>query len=216
MAKNKYAEESRQLILDVARTLFLEKGYDQTSLSDIISQLGGMTKGVVYHHFSSKRAILDALIGNSDENLLSKEWPGESALEKIQYALTSSLSDIEKLSFLQASQITLKSPSILAQQYELSYALLIPKFREIVQEGVIDGSIPTDFPEEIAELLVIYFNFIIGLRITELTSDIFLRKILFLKEMFESMSCPIINDTILTLASELTTKIGGQPNEFYH
>lgn len=216
MAKNKYAEESRQLILDVARTLFLEKGYDQTSLSDIISQLGGMTKGVVYHHFSSKRAILDALIGNSDENLLSKEWPGESALEKIQYALTSSLSDIEKLSFLQASQITLKSPSILAQQYELSYALLIPKFREIVQEGVIDGSIPTDFPEEIAELLVIYFKFIIGLRITELTSDIFLRKILFLKEMFESMSCPIINDTILTLASELTTKIGGQPNEFYH
>lgn len=216
MAKNKYAEESRQLILDVARTLFLEKGYDQTSLSDIISQLGGMTKGVVYHHFSSKRAILDALIGNSDENLLSKEWPGESALEKIQYALTSSLSDIEKLSFLQASQITLKSPSILAQQYELSYALLIPKFREIVQEGVIDGSIPTGFPEEIAELLVIYFNFIIGLRITELTSDIFLRKILFLKEMFESMSCPIINDTILTLASELTTKIGGQPNEFYH
>lgn len=216
MAKSKSPDKNRQLILDVARTLFLEKGYDQTSLSDIISQLGGMTKGVVYHHFSSKRAILDALIGNSDENLLSKEWPGESALEKIQYALTSSLSDIEKLSFLQASQITLKSPSILAQQYELSYALLIPKFREIVQEGVIDGSIPTDFPEEIAELLVIYFNFIIGLRITELTSDIFLRKILFLKEMFESMSCPIINDTILTLASELTTKIGGQPNEFYH
>ncbi len=216
MAKNKYPEESRQLILDVARTLFLEKGYDKTSITDIISQLGGMTKGVVYHHFPSKGAILDTLIGDSDENLLSKEWPGESALEKIQYALTTSLSDVEKLSFIQASQITLKSPSILAQQYQLSYALLIPKFREIVQEGVIDGSIPTNFPEEIAELLVIYFNLIIGLRITELTPDVFLRKILFLKEMFESMSCPIINDTILTLASELTTKIGGQPNEFYH
>lgn len=216
MAKNKYPEESRQLILDVARTLFLEKGYDKTSITDIISQLGGMTKGVVYHHFPSKGAILDALIGDSDEKLLSKEWPGESALEKIQYALTTSLSDVEKLSFIQASQITLKSPSILAQQYQLSYALLIPKFREIVQEGAIDGSIPTNFPEEIAELLVIYFNLIIGLRITELTPDVFLRKILFLKEMFESMSCPIINDTILTLASELTTKIGGQPNEFYH
>ncbi|WP_099809954.1 TetR/AcrR family transcriptional regulator [Streptococcus suis] len=186
MTKNKYPEESRQLILDVARALFLEKGYDQTSLTDIISQLGGMTKGVVYHHFPSKGAILDALIGDADENLLSKEWPGESALEKIQYALTSSLSDIEKLSFLQASQITLKSPSILAQQYQLSYALLIPKFREIVQEGVIDGSIPTDFPEEIAELLIVYFNLIIGLRITELSPDDFLRKILFLKNFLKA------------------------------
>lgn len=213
MAKNKYAEESRQLILDVARTLFLEKGYDQTSLTDIISQLGGMTKGVVYHHFSSKGAILDALIGDTDENLLSKEWPGNCAIEKIQYALMTSLSDVEKLSFLQASQITLKSPSILAQQYGLSYSLLIPKFQEVVKQGVTDGSISTDFPEEIAELLVVYFNLIIGLRITELTPDVFLRKILFLKEMFESMSCPIINDTILTLASELTTKIGGQTNE---
>lgn len=213
MAKNKYPEESRQLILDVARTLFLEKGYDQTSLSDIISQLGGMTKGVVYHHFPSKRAILDALIGDADENLLSKEWPGNCAIEKIQYALMTSLSDVEKLSFLQASQITLKSPSILAQQYQLSYALLIPKFQEVVKQGVIDGSIPTNFPEEIAELLVIYFNLIIGLRITELSPDVFLRKILFLKEIFESMKCPIINDKILALASGLTTKIGGQPNE---
>ncbi|HFI0256042.1 TPA: hypothetical protein ACGOVD_000685 [Streptococcus suis] len=124
-----------------------------------------------------------------------------------------SLSDVEKLSFLQASQITLKSPSILAQQYELSYSLLIPKFQEVVKQGVTDGSISTDFPEEIAELLVVYLNLIIGLRITELSPDVFLRKILFLKEMFENMSCPIINDTILALASELTTKIGGQPNE---
>lgn len=186
MAKSKSPDENRQLILDVARTLFLEKGYDQTSLTDIISQLGGLTKGVVYHHLPSKGAILDALIGDTDENLLSKEWPGNCAIEKIQYALITSLSDVEKLSFLQASQIPLKSPSILAQQYELSYTLLlIPKFQEVVRQGVTDGSIPTDFPEEIAELLVVYFNLIIGLRITELSPDDFLRKILFLKNFLK-------------------------------
>ncbi|MBY4971599.1 TetR/AcrR family transcriptional regulator [Streptococcus suis] len=186
---------------------------DQTSLTDIISQLGGLTKGVVYHHFPSKGAILDALIGDADENLLSKEWPGNCAIEKIQYALITSLSDVEKLSFLQASQITLKSPSILAQQYELSYTLLIPKFQEVVRQGV---TIPTDFPEEIAELLVVYFNLIIGLRITELSPDDFLRKILFLKKLFESMNAPIISDKILALASDLSTKIGGQINETTH
>ncbi|WP_314734086.1 TetR/AcrR family transcriptional regulator [Streptococcus suis] len=167
----------------------------------------------MYHHFPSKGAILDALIGDADENLLSKEWPGNCAIEKIQYALITSLSDVEKLSFLQASQITLKSPSILAQQYELSYTLLIPKFQEVVRQGV---TIPTDFPEEIAELLVVYFNLIIGLRITELSPDDFLRKILFLKKLFESMNAPIISDKILALASDLSTKIGGQINETTH
>ncbi|HFI0399552.1 TPA: TetR/AcrR family transcriptional regulator [Streptococcus suis] len=213
MAKNKYPEESRQRILDVAKKLFLDKGYDKTSLSDIIAQLGGMTKGAVYHHFSSKEAILDALIGGADEELFSTEWQGDSAIEKIQYALKVSLSDFEKLSFLQASQIALKSPSILAQQYDLSYKLLIPKFQEVMDQGIVDGSIPTNFPEEMTELLVIYLNLVIGLRISELTPDEFFRKLLFLKEIFEKMKCPIINDTILSIASNLSTKLGGQKNE---
>ncbi|HFI0535067.1 TPA: TetR/AcrR family transcriptional regulator [Streptococcus suis] len=213
MAKNKYPEESRQRILDVAKKLFLDKGYDKTSLSDIIAQLGGMTKGAVYHHFSSKEAILDALIGGADEELFSTEWQGDSAIEKIQYALKVSLSDFEKLSFLQASQITLKSPSILAQQYDLSYKLIIPKFQEVMDQGIVDGSIPTNFPEEMTELLVIYLNLVIGLRISELTADEFFRKLLFLKEIFEKMKYPIINDTILSIASNLSTKLGGQKNE---
>ncbi|HEP1830095.1 TPA: hypothetical protein VB851_000464 [Streptococcus suis] len=85
-----------------------------------------------------------------------------------------------------------------------------------MRQGVTDGSISTDFPEEIAELLVVYFNLIIGLRITELSPDDFIRKILFLKKLFESMNAPIISDKILALASDLSTKIGGQINETTH
>lgn len=35
MARNKYLEETYQLILDVSTRLFFEKGYEQTSLQDI-------------------------------------------------------------------------------------------------------------------------------------------------------------------------------------
>ena len=38
--------------------LFFEKGYDNTSIQDIIDGLGGLTKGAVYHHFKSKEDIL--------------------------------------------------------------------------------------------------------------------------------------------------------------
>ena len=55
MARNKYPEETVARILDAAQRLFLEKGYDQTTIQDIVDQLGGLTKGAVYHHFKSRR-----------------------------------------------------------------------------------------------------------------------------------------------------------------
>ena len=62
MARNKYPEETRKLILEVSARLFFEKGYDQTSLQDIIDGMGGMTKGAIYHHFHSKEEILMAVL----------------------------------------------------------------------------------------------------------------------------------------------------------
>ena len=47
MARNKYPEETYELILDVSTRLFFEKGYKKTSLQDIINELGGLTKGAI-------------------------------------------------------------------------------------------------------------------------------------------------------------------------
>ena len=61
MARNKYPEETVEKILTAARRLFLEKGYEKTTIQDIVDQLGGLTKGAVYHHFKSKEEIMNAL-----------------------------------------------------------------------------------------------------------------------------------------------------------
>lgn len=62
MARNKYPEVTVEKILEVAERIFLEKGYDDTTIQNIIDGLGGLTKGAVYHHFKSKEEILDALV----------------------------------------------------------------------------------------------------------------------------------------------------------
>ena len=62
MARNKNPEETVHLILDVAYRLFMEKGYEYTSIQDIIDNLGGLSKGAIYHHFKSKEDILIAVI----------------------------------------------------------------------------------------------------------------------------------------------------------
>lgn len=47
----------REHVLAVAVALFIEKGYDATSVSDLADRLG-VTKSALYHHFSSKEEML--------------------------------------------------------------------------------------------------------------------------------------------------------------
>ena len=61
MARNKYPEVTVEKILEVSQRLFIEKGYDNTTIQDIVNELGGLTKGAIYHHFKSKEEIINAL-----------------------------------------------------------------------------------------------------------------------------------------------------------
>ena len=56
----KSAEERREEILGVARALFMRRGYDGTSVRDVIDAIG-ISKGAFYHHFDSKADLLVAL-----------------------------------------------------------------------------------------------------------------------------------------------------------
>jgi AcrR family transcriptional regulator len=55
------AEKTRQTVLDTARRLFLEHGFDATSLQQIADTMG-VTKANVYYYFRTKIAILEALL----------------------------------------------------------------------------------------------------------------------------------------------------------
>jgi AcrR family transcriptional regulator len=53
--------EGRRRILDEAAALFLERGYAATSLRHIAAA-AGMKAGSLYYHFSSKEALLEAIL----------------------------------------------------------------------------------------------------------------------------------------------------------
>ena len=52
---------TRQNILDAARKLFNEYGYNSVSLRDIAND-AGISKGNLTYHFSKKEEIMEALI----------------------------------------------------------------------------------------------------------------------------------------------------------
>jgi len=53
-------QTTRDRILDVALDLFVEKGYEKTSLREIAERMG-FTKAALYYHFASKSDLLMAL-----------------------------------------------------------------------------------------------------------------------------------------------------------
>ena len=55
------SERTREMICAAARQLFAENGYDSTTMQDIVGA-SGMSKGAIYHHFSSKQEVLGSVI----------------------------------------------------------------------------------------------------------------------------------------------------------
>jgi AcrR family transcriptional regulator len=56
----KSAEIRKQEVLECAMRLFGSQGYEQTSINQIIAELG-ISKGAFYHHYSSKEDLIEAL-----------------------------------------------------------------------------------------------------------------------------------------------------------
>ncbi len=57
---------TRETLVNVAQSLFTELGYANTSLDAIVSG-AEVTKGALYHHFSSKQALFEAVFARMEE-----------------------------------------------------------------------------------------------------------------------------------------------------
>ncbi len=58
--RQQYSASTKRALIDVAATLFTEQGYAGTSLDEIVAG-ARVTKGALYHHFSGKQALFEAV-----------------------------------------------------------------------------------------------------------------------------------------------------------
>src|SRR6516165_9718576 len=64
------AEQRRHQLFAVALELFAQRGYRSTTMDDI-AEAAGVTKPLLYQHFSSKRALYLELVDSIAQDLLS-------------------------------------------------------------------------------------------------------------------------------------------------
>lgn len=211
MARNKYPEITEELILDAAQRLFLEKGYENTTIQDIVNELGGLTKGAVYHHFSSKEEIMDAV----GDRMFFSNNPFEAVrgrtdlngLEKLREVIRLNQSDTVRTTMTVQSIPLARNPRVLVGMIESNYRILTPYFLELIEEGNKDGSIHTNYAREIAELLPLLTSLWLLPSVFPATKEQMRRKFSFIAEMLEKMGLPLFDDTIQQLVDEFFEQI---------
>jgi len=108
-------EERRLAILEIAKELFITKGFAQTSMSEIAKQVGG-SKATLYNYFSSKEDIFAAVmeaaatqdLSNAFESLSTKR-PLQEVLMKfgatyLTCILSPEIATLHKMAFMQADR----------------------------------------------------------------------------------------------------------------
>ena len=191
MSRNKYPEETVSLILDVSQKLFLEKGYEHTTIQDIIDNLGGLTKGAIYHHFKSKEEILNAVIDRLfSDNTLSAKWlqiKNDSTLnggEKLKEMFYEAIVDEQEQKLRKMGINLQKMPQMLADLLIRQVTVIAhDSFEPVIEEGVKDGSISFPYPKELAEIISLLANIWINPLVFKMSDEEMKRKFEVLCEM---------------------------------
>ena len=158
----KPAEERKNEILDVAEQLFAEKGFDNASTNDIIKRIG-IARGTLYHHFGSKEEILDALVER-----MTRE--GIAAARAIISDQSRPLMERLSGAIMALDAGSAAVPAVLEQIHKPQNALLhqkmqerlisgvVPLISELIREGNEEGIFDTGYPDEAAEMIILYSN----------------------------------------------------------
>lgn len=199
MARNKYPEETVSRILEVSLRLFLEKGYEHTSIQDIVDGLGGLTKGAIYHHFKSKEEIIMAVserLYSGTESALNEIRSNSSlnGLEKMKAMLRVSLQNPGQLKMFATAPNMLKTPRFLAVILEGLQREVVPLFlMPMMEEGIADGSIQTRYPKEIGEVMLLLSNLWLNPLVFPCDAASFDRRLALTRDLLEHYGLPVMD-----------------------
>lgn len=210
MARNKHPEETVNRILEAAFRLFMEKGYEHTSIQDIIDHLGGLSKGAIYHHFKSKEDILvavtDKMTEESNQMLAEiRDRTDLSGKEKLRTIFKESISRPVQNDIFTVAPDLGNNPRLLYSIFRETVDEAAPHYiLPIIKQGIADGSIQTDYPAELAELIILVANIWTNPMIFDSTPDESFRKFMIFRQMMQGFGLDIVDDELMERLQELT------------
>lgn len=154
----KHESKKRELV-EIAERLFLEKGYAETSVDDILAA-SGLSKGGFYHYFKSKEEVLNASLNNLIEDSLKAfqevaDDPSLNALQKLKlFSSRKAIFQRAKRDYARYLGMLMNSDFTLYKSYSALATSFYEPFARIVEQGVSEGLFRVEHPRETAEILI--------------------------------------------------------------
>ena len=139
-------DQTRRNLVDAGRILFVEKGYFNTSIGDLVSTSGVGTRGAFYHHFKDKAELFRAVFEEVERDLtlrsLASPPRGADPWQRLSVGLHGFLEsalepEVQRVMLLDGP-VVLGWQTLRAIQEGNSIALINEMVREAIAEGVID------------------------------------------------------------------------------
>lgn len=153
----KKGERRKQDLLNIAYRMFIEKGYENTSVDDIIIE-AGIAKGTYYYYFESKEATLEAVIEmmiEKAENIakaaLMNPVPIPQKLASVVYAFQPNKDESVITDVLERKENIVMHDKIGKKIVEVA----VPILSDIVREGIAQGIFACTNVEERVKILLI-------------------------------------------------------------
>ena len=190
----KKPEERRQEIVNAARDLFQRQQYEKTTMQDVMNMLG-IAKGTIYHYFSSKEELLEAVVEQTVDEYITAiqsvlaKTEG-SALERIKVLITSSDIAGEQNEILDH----LHHPGNIGmhtRQLAVTISKLAPLYASVIQQGCTEGIFQCEYPLESAEFLLTGIQFLTDMGIYPWEQEHLMRRMLAIPSLIEAqLSAP--------------------------
>lgn len=209
MPRNKYPEITRTRILEAATKLFLEKGWQETTVQDIIDELGDMTRGAFYHHFRSKDDIINAVVDEvTATNFIALAQEAAqlkcTALEKLRYLTAAGFSTNEKtFEPMKNTPSVFQSPIYIGKVAQDAMNFIAPYIIEFLEEGNRDGSLCVKYPKQAAETFFLLSELWTNPFIFPASKEEYLMRIAHMRVLLDGIGIPLIDDELFKKIKEL-------------
>lgn len=212
MTKEYNSKAMIESILSVSAKLFLEKGFDKTSMQDIATT-AGISKGAIYHHFQSKNDIIKAVtqkqaqtVTVAMENLLS-EANALSGKEQLHFMLERNLESQEAHYLDDVMSVRMKSAEFVLSYMQGCVNKDSQFVSEIIRHGIADGSIITDYPDECAEVFLLLLNVWCDPAVFDCNGDKLSLRLRFLQHIMKSIGIDVLSDMVIEKSLELLHRL---------